>query len=229
MKVNAIVAAAGVSRRMGAEMPKQFLEVGGRPLLAWTLEALASCPLVEAMVVVAPPGEEASAQAIVGGSSVALPVWVVAGGTRRQDSVRAGLSAVGPEWEWVAVHDAARPFVAAADIEATCLLAREVGAAVLGTAVHDTVKEVDEDGFVVRTLDRSRLLLAQTPQVCRRADLERALARAEAQGLEATDEAALLEAVGQPVGVVLGSRRNFKITTPDDLAVAEAMFACRAG
>jgi 2-C-methyl-D-erythritol 4-phosphate cytidylyltransferase len=135
------------------------------------------------------------------------------------------LDAVDPGIEWIAVHDAARPLVTLTQIEAACFMAQEVGAAILAVPVRDTVKVVDEDGLIIRSQDRSRLYLAQTPQVCRKEDLRSAYKLAEDKGIRATDEAGLLEVLGVAVGVgvVEGSPSNFKITTQEDLKMAEAL------
>lgn len=223
MRVTAIIAAAGMGHRVDTERPKQFLNLKGRPLLAWSLAALGACPFVDELIVVAPPSEQGVTTGIVDEWAPPVRVKVVPGGARRQDSVRLGLAAVDTSKEWVAVHDAARPLVTPQEVEEVCLMAYEIGAAILASPIFDTVKKVDEDGFIVRTLDRDRLYLAQTPQVCRRADLEAAFNQAEALGKEVADEASLLEAMGQAVGVVSGSRRNLKVTTAEDLRLAEAL------
>jgi len=148
---------------------------------------------------------------------------VVPGGTSRQESVKAGLDAVDPRLEWIAVHDAARPLVTPAQIEAVCFLARKIGSAILAVPVWDTVKVVDEKGLIIRSRDRNRLYMAQTPQVCRKEDLRSAYRLAKDKGISATDEAGLLEIAGISVGVAESSPRNFKITTQEDLNMAEAL------
>ncbi len=202
MKISAIIVAAGAGIRFGASIPKQFFALGGRPILAWSLEAFDRSRLISELIVVAPPSDEGSAIEITRKWVHRVPVKVVPGGFTRQESVKSGLDAVDPGLEWVAVHDAARPFVTLTQIEAVCFMAREVGgAAILAVPVRDTVKVVDEGALVIRSQDRSRLYLAQTPQVCRKEDLQSAYKLAEDKGIKATDEAGLLEVSGVAVGV----------------------------
>jgi len=223
MRVSAIIAAAGIGVRFGAGQPKQLVPLGEKPILNWSLEALSRATMVRELVIVAPSvAMEATADLAAGFEGI-LPVRVVPGGPTRQDSVRIGLAAVDADLEWVAVHDAARPLVTVAEIESVCLMAQEIGAAILATPVVDTVKEADDSGLVVRTLDRTRLHLAQTPQVCRKKDLLAAYDLAATKGIRAGDEAGLLEALGIPVGIITGNRRNIKITLEDDLELARAL------
>ncbi|MCK4426739.1 MAG: 2-C-methyl-D-erythritol 4-phosphate cytidylyltransferase [Deltaproteobacteria bacterium] len=223
MKISAIIVAAGASIRFGARIPKQFIALGGRPVLAWSLEVFERSSLINEMIVVVPPSDEVSAIEITRKWVHRVPVKVIPGGATRQESVKSGLDAVDADLEWVAVHDAARPLVTLTQIEAVCFLAQEVGAAILAIPVQDTVKVVDEDGLIIRSQDRTRLYLAQTPQVCRKEDLRLAYKLAEVKGIKATDEAGLLEVSGVAVGVVEGSPGNFKITTQEDLKMAEAL------
>ncbi len=223
MKVSAIIAAAGSARRFGGEQPKQFVALGGRPVLAWSIQAFSISTFITEIVVVSPSMDEEKTMEVAEKWAGRKPLKIVPGGATRQESVKAGLDAVSHGCEWVAVHDAARPLVSQNLIEAVCLMAQEVGAAIPGVSVRDTVKEVYDDGLVLRTLDRSNLYLAQTPQVCRKSDLLSAYELAEEKDIKATDEAGLLEALGVPVGVVSSSPHNFKITTQDDLLLAEAL------
>ena len=154
-----------------------------------------------------------------------LEVRAVAGGSRRQDSVANGVAALPAAVEWVVVHDGARPFLPAGLLGACLEGARESGACIAAVPAADTVKRADGEGFSAETLPRGEVWLAQTPQVARRDLLERALKEAAASGREGTDEAALLEAAGVRVRLVLGARSNFKITSPEDLALAEAFLA----
>src|SRR5581483_6618105 len=205
-----IVVAAGRGERFGGD--KVWERLGGRPVVAWSLAALAGPP-VERVALVVAPARLAEARALA--RSVAVPCQVVPGGARRQDSVRNGLLALGP-CEWVAVHDAARPFATRELLERVWAAARASGAAVPGVPLVDTVKRVRE-GFVVETLPRAELWAVQTPQMFRGALLARAH-RAVAD--EATDDAALVERLGARVAVAEGAYNNVKITTPEDLALA---------
>lgn len=225
MHVSVIIAAGGRGRRLGAPVPKQLLLVGGRPILQRTVEAFLASERVEQVVVVAPPELVTDPPRYL-----RVPrVSVVAGGERRQDSVANGFDALPADTEVVLVHDAARPFVDAALIERTIAAAAETGAAIAALPASDTVKHAaagDDGGamgrFVERTLPREAIFLAQTPQGFRREVLRAAIALGRA-GAEGTDEAALAEKAGHRVRLVEGSRRNIKITTADDLVVAEAI------
>lgn len=223
MRVSAIIAAAGDGLRFGNAGPKQFTLLGDRPILAWSLAAMSDSPMIDELVLVSHRDHAKRMSEIASVYAVGKRVKIIQGGATRQVSVRAGLMAVDQEIKWVAVHDAARPFVTTALIEQVCLFAREVSAAIPAVPINDTVKEVSEGRFVTRTLDRARLFLAQTPQVCKRDDLIRAYEEADGIGFKATDEASLLELAGIDIGVVDGSPMNLKITTQDDLSLAMAL------
>jgi 2-C-methyl-D-erythritol 4-phosphate cytidylyltransferase len=220
VSVAAIIVAAGPGTRLGAGMPKGFVYLGGVPLFVRSLRALLSAPAIDQAVVVAPMDalEQATALLSAGGPYRLAP-QIVAGGTERQDSVRHGLAAVSHA-EFVAIHDAARPFVARETVEAAIDAARAHGAAIVAIPATDTVKVVDADRLIESTPPRTRVWLAQTPQVFR-TDLIRAAHAQDAGAAPATDDAALVERLGHRVQVVAGSADNRKITTPDDLAWAE--------
>lgn len=223
--VVAVVPAAGVGRRMGGAEPKQFLRLAGLPLLTRTLLALEAAPAIDRVVVVAPPGLEDETRArCIAPFGLAKVARVVAGGAQRQDSVAAGaMAAAELGATWLVVHDAARPLARPEIFAATLAAARECGAAIAALPCVDTVKQADHRGAIATTLDRGRLWLAQTPQVVRLALYTRALVEAQARGLAATDEAGLLEALGHEVRLAPGDRRNLKITTTEDLALAESL------
>ncbi len=221
--VSAIIAAAGSGTRLGRKTPKQFLNLEGRPVLAWSMEAFSSTRIINEIILVVPQDIEHETIGMLNVSKYPVPVSVVSGGPTRYDSVLNGLQATMPTCEMVAIHDAARPFVTTATIESVCLMAKEIGAAIVARPVHDTVKEVDASGLVVRTLQRETLVLAQTPQVCRKQDLLMAYEKAKEMGVKTTDEAGLLELMGLPVGIVEGSCKNFKITNEDDMRLARAL------
>jgi 2-C-methyl-D-erythritol 4-phosphate cytidylyltransferase len=212
-----IVAAAGMGSRLGREEAKALVPLAGRPLISWTLDALRSVPFVRTRVAV-PPGRENRFEAAIGGRA-----GIVAGGETRAASVRLAFESLAAEPEdFVCVHDAARPFVTAAETVSVLEAAERSGAAIAATPVVDTLKKVDGDR-IVSTVSRAGLFAAGTPQVFR-ADL---LARAFAEGGEDTDEAALVEALGATVSIVPVSRLGFKITTPQDLEMAEALIRSR--
>jgi 2-C-methyl-D-erythritol 4-phosphate cytidylyltransferase / 2-C-methyl-D-erythritol 2,4-cyclodiphosphate synthase len=211
MRVAAIIAAAGTGSRLGAGVPKQLLEIGGRTLLERSIDAFRSHPLVGDVIValspqVPPPGS------IEG-------IRIVAGGARRQDSVANAFDAVREDAEIVLVHDAARPFVRADVITRTIEAAAAHGAAIAAVAAVDTVKRVDAGKAIVETLPREQIYLAQTPQAFRRDVLARAIELGRS-GVEGTDEAALAERAGHRVQVVSGEEANVKITTASDLESA---------
>ncbi len=216
VRVHALVPAAGRSERFGGETPKQFLEIGGRPLLAWTIERLLAADC--ATIVVALP-EELSPDSATRLASDSRVSFVVGGATRQESVSRALAASVATAEEWVAVHDGARAALDPADFAAT-LAAAELGAgAILGRLATDTTKELNESGHVVRTLSRERLFRAETPQIFRRRLLEQALAAAARDGRLASDEAALVEQLGEgPIVAVSARHPNPKVTFPEDLA-----------
>jgi 2-C-methyl-D-erythritol 4-phosphate cytidylyltransferase len=215
----ALLLAAGTGERLGAGVPKALVPLGGRPLIAWSLAALARAETVQRVIVVG--DRKALAPALPAGT------MQVEGGPTRQASCALGLLAVPPESDVVLVHDAARPFAEPALFDAVARAAHAHGAALAAEPLADTLKQVVE-GRVVATIERAGLWRAQTPQAARRALLVEAHARARADGVLATDDVALVERLGHAVHVVPASALNRKITTADDLAWAEAWLRARA-
>jgi 2-C-methyl-D-erythritol 4-phosphate cytidylyltransferase len=205
--------AAGSGERLGAGRPKAFVDLAGRPILAWSLDALRAAGIAE-IVVALPPGEPAPA------GTVGVP-----GGVTRSESVRAALAAAPPGD--VVVHDAARPLVMPDAFTATLAALADADCAIAAAPVPDTIKEAGDDHLVAATLDRSRLWAIQTPQAFRRAALERALAAPDDVLAQATDDAWLVERTGGTVRVVESTPANFKVTTPHDLRIAELLLADR--
>jgi 2-C-methyl-D-erythritol 4-phosphate cytidylyltransferase len=227
--VAALVLAAGSGSRLGHPLPKAFVPLAGRPLVVHSLAAMAAVPEIDRVVAVVAPAELGRFRALdLAGIPAAKLAAPVRGGTERQDSVRAGLAALGGDVELVAVHDAARPLVRAEAVSRAIAVARETGAAILAAPVRDTIKRVEGDR-VVETPDRARLWAAQTPQVFRLALLREALAKADAEGFLATDDAQLVERLGAPVRVVPSDPGNLKITHAGDLRAAEAWLAGGCG
>ena len=224
-----VVPAAGRGARFGGEVPKQYLEVAGAPLLAHSLRALFAHPGVEGAVVGLAPGDTRW-QGWSDGSG--RPVIACTGGDTRAESVLAGLAAlpgdVRPDG-FVLVHDAARPNLRPADLAALLERGREdlVGA-ILATPVRDTLKRAGDDGGIDGTEPRERLWRALTPQLFRRLQLGRALEAAAAEGVEVTDEAMAMERQGARPLLVEGAQDNIKVTTPADLAYFEFLLARRA-
>jgi 2-C-methyl-D-erythritol 4-phosphate cytidylyltransferase len=225
-RIAAILPAAGFGTRMGAETPKQFLELDGVPLVIFTLRRLAACAAITDFFIATRPEEIASLEARVAQEKLGRPVRVVRGGDSRQESVANALAQVPAETEIVLVHDAVRPFVTREQLDRVIAEARTRGAAILGMPAIDTVKEVkraslpQDVALITATIPRERIVLAQTPQAFSCALLKEAFARAQQDGVIASDEAALVERLGRDVHVVLGSERNIKITRPSDMDLA---------
>ena len=202
---------------MQREIPKAIVPVAGRPILSWALDAFDPFAFA-GIVVIAPPDRLGDVTRILEGRARVVP-----GGRTRSESVRLGFEALSPEErDIIVVHDAARPLIAAQEVEAVLRVAEQTGAAIAAVPLVDTIKRVEE-GRILRTIDREGLYGAATPQAFR-ADL---LRRALDGRREATDEAALCEDLGIPVTVVPVSRLTFKITTPEDLQLAEAILRLR--
>jgi 2-C-methyl-D-erythritol 4-phosphate cytidylyltransferase/2-C-methyl-D-erythritol 2,4-cyclodiphosphate synthase len=220
MRVTAIIAAGGRGRRFGGDRPKQLLQIGGRPMLERSVAAFLAHPGVHEVVVALPKGLADDPPAYLRDTS--KPLQIVAGGARRRDSVANAFAVAAPASEIIVIHDAARPFASADLIARTIAAAVESGAALAAVQARDTVKEAgraEAGHYVRRTLVREEIYLAQTPQAFRRDVLREALAL----NADATDEAALAEQAGHTVRIVEGEATNIKITTPDDLAMAEAI------
>jgi 2-C-methyl-D-erythritol 4-phosphate cytidylyltransferase len=222
-KAIAILVAAGRGERMGAMRPKAFLPLGGEPMLLKSARPFEAAPSVGSIVAVVPAADVDAAQSLL--APLHKLVAVVAGGTRRQDSVLEGMRQAPAGFDGIVlVHDAARPFVDEALIEAVIGAATRAGAALPVLPLVDTIKRVRED-LVVETLDRAELGAAQTPQGFRMDLLARAYEQAFRDHVTLTDEAIAIERIGAAVAVVPGSPRNRKITTPEDLAWAEDLLA----
>jgi 2-C-methyl-D-erythritol 4-phosphate cytidylyltransferase len=219
----AIIPAAGSGVRMGGARPKQFLDIDGRPILAITLMSFELCKEVDAIIVVTPKADVNYCQKeIINKYNLTKVIKVIAGGDRRQDSVRCGLEATEGNYQWVLIHDGVRPIISKMDIEGIIVAAKTHRAVITGLPAKETVKEVDEEQKVVCTHDRRRMWLVQTPQLFRYQDIMEAHRKAIKEGWqEATDDSQLVERLGIPVKVIKGSERNIKVTTPNDLDLAK--------
>ena len=217
----AIIAAAGTGSRMASDRPKQFLQLAGTPIIFHTLKPFELCESIQEVIVVLPAEESAAFLALAGKQGLRKLARVVPGGATRADSVKRGLSAIrSATAEIVAVHDGVRPFVTVEEIDNTIAAATRHGAAILATPATDTIKLVEGDA-VVKTLERTNLRQALTPQCFRYELLRQAYEQADVNDPSLTDESALVERLGHKVTIVAGSARNIKITTPRDLLIAE--------
>ena len=224
----ALVPAAGRGLRMGGHVPKQFLALGGRPILAQSLRVLQASPVIHEIILAVPQAErQYCLDHFVATGEFSKVTKVVPGGAQRRDSVRHALAEVSEETDIVLVHDAVRPFLTEEMIRQVVAAAVEHGAAIIALPMRDTVKYVGAGGVIERTVDRGPLWLAQTPQAFRRAWLEEGHRKALLDGMHATDDAHLVELIGKPVVVVEGSGENIKVTRPEDLVIGEAILRSR--
>ncbi|MBN2033352.1 MAG: 2-C-methyl-D-erythritol 4-phosphate cytidylyltransferase [Deltaproteobacteria bacterium] len=222
MKTVAVIPAAGEGVRMGTGLAKQFMEMGGKPLLALTLDNIERCSAVESVFLVVPANRVMYCRKeIVDRYGLKKVREIVPGGKRRQDSVRLGLEAAQGDIDFVLIHDGVRPFIHPEFIAHIIRTALKYGAVIPVLPLKETVKEVGEDGRVVRSIERGSLRLVQTPQVFRYEDILSAHRRAAYENWqEMTDDARLMERMGIPITVVEGLEENIKITTPYDLELA---------
>ncbi|HEY6465228.1 MAG TPA: 2-C-methyl-D-erythritol 4-phosphate cytidylyltransferase [Candidatus Acidoferrales bacterium] len=225
-RVTAIVPAAGLGTRMGADQPKQFIEIDGMPLVMFTLRRLAACSAITDFILSTRAEEVVGLQYKVAKAGLGRPARVIHGGDSRQQSVANALAQVDPATEIVLVHDAVRPFVTAEQTARVIAEARLRGAAILAIPAIDTIKEVkraslpEDVALITATIPRERLVMAQTPQAFSFPLLREAFKKAQEDGVTGSDEAVLVERMGREVFAVLGSDRNLKITRPSDLELA---------
>lgn len=217
----AIIVAAGIGTRFGGDTPKQFVKLAGRPILSRSIEKFDLCDEIDSIIVVAASEFVEQTRELVEEAKFSKPVEIVAGGATRSRSTASGLSAVNGDDGVVLVHDAARPLVSVEDIRSVIEAAAKSGAACLASPVADTIKRV-ANGEIRETIDRSSLMSAQTPQGFRVELLRRAFATV-ADVDNATDECTLVESLGERVSIVTATSPNMKITTQDDVRIAEAL------
>jgi len=219
-----VLLAGGVGKRMGVPIPKQYIPLRGQPIATFSLETMSKMPEFGEVVVVCNPDYKDVFEA----ATCKLPITFALPGDERQDSVFNGLQAVSDKAALVAIHDSARPLVTPEEVLAVLGDAAEVGAAVLGVQCKATVKEATADGMVVKTLDRSKLWEMHTPQVIRPQLLKDGFAYVNKNKLEVTDDVSIIEHLGEPVRITKGSYENLKVTTPEDLLIAERLLDERA-
>ncbi|HUK57274.1 MAG TPA: 2-C-methyl-D-erythritol 4-phosphate cytidylyltransferase [Nitrospiria bacterium] len=227
-RVAAVIPAAGSGRRMGRSTPKQFLLLDGVPILVHTLKVFEASPLIHEVCLVVPQGHvEQCREELLEPYGLKKVTRTVSGGATRQDSVYRALSAISAEAVRVVVHDGVRPFLSPELLKRVIHASEKGQGAIAALQIKDTPKYVHEDGRVERTPDRTRMYLAQTPQVFPKNILIEAYSKAYVDGIVSTDDSSLVERLGYPVQVVEGTWDNIKITTMDDLALAEKIIRIR--
>jgi 2-C-methyl-D-erythritol 4-phosphate cytidylyltransferase len=217
--LTAIIVSAGSSRRTGFD--KLFVRIAGKPVIAATVWAFECAPSVSEIIVVARQDRHGEIKKIVTEESLKKVCAIIAGGERRQDSVRAGLDHLNPDAKYVAVHDAARPLITAEQIERVFEQCRIHGAAALAEPIRDTLKQADVDLMITGSVDRHRLYAMQTPQIFERALIEEAYRTVYVKNISVTDEVSAVQQLARNVVLVVNDDFNFKITYPRDLPLAE--------
>lgn len=225
--ISAIIVAAGKGRRMKTALPKQYLMLGGMTVLSRTLLSVDACPEIDDIRLVVPESDmKYCRETVLKPIQLRASVSLIAGGVSRQESVYNGLSALTHDDGIVLIHDGVRPFVGIDDIRRSIRAAQRHGTGIPGRPVSDTLKLADDQGNVIRTVDRSRLWRVQTPQAFACRLIKDAHERAKLDGFTGTDDASLLERLGMTVHLIPGSIFNIKITGPDDMEMAEALLSC---
>jgi len=228
----AIIVAAGIGQRMKSNMPKQFLALANQPILWYTLQPFIQCQDIDTIFIVVPKLyiEKCENEIIKPLRKVhnlfesdKLKMRCICGGERRQDSVYAGLQAMGDFADIVVIHDGVRPFVTPMQISQIINIARKKNAVIFGIKPRDTVKRIDPNNYIKQSVDRDSLILAQTPQAFSYALIKKAHELARHKGLRATDDAMLIELMGEKVHVAPGHPFNIKITTPEDLIFSKTI------
>ena len=226
--VSVIIPAAGGGTRMGKSINKQYLKVGKKSILTHTLMAFDQCPFVDEIIVVIAKNEEKLFRSTVRKEyRIKKPVKLVTGGRTRQESVYNAVKKVDERCTIIAVHDGARPAISTREIVKTIDGAKRYGCCVLGVPVKETVKKINEDGFIAETIERELLYNIRTPQAFRKDILVKAHENAIKKGIEGTDDSYLVEMDGGEVKIIKGSYNNIKSTTPEDLIYAQEILSHR--
>ena len=226
MSNTAVILAAGLGKRMQAGHNKQFIEICGQSVLTHTLTIFAQIPEIAKIVLVVRAGEEDTCRNMIPEIAESKTVLAI-GGKERQDSVHNGIRAITWECEYILIHDGARPLVTEEVIRRTLLAAQNSGAAICAVPVKDTIKQADSDGNVLATIPRESLWAVQTPQVFRADLIRRAYENAYVHNHYGTDDASLVEYLGEEIKIVTGDYENIKITTPEDIPTAEQILQKR--
>lgn len=223
--IPAIIVAAGKGIRMNDKLRKQFILLAGRPILAYSVLAFDACDLIDCIILVVPKKDiDYCWKDIVVPLNLCKKINLVSGGEKRQDSVYNGLMAVDKDAaEIVVIHDGVRPFVSHEQIAACITGAKDYGACILAIHADDTLKQVDRSGFICNTLERDDILLAQTPQAFQYDLIIKAHENARREGFTGTDDASLVERLGENIKIIYGSKQNIKITNREDLVFATAL------
>lgn len=221
--VSAIIVAAGQSRRMGGDTSKQFILIDGVPVIVRTLKAFEIAERIREVVIAARQEDIPQMYALIQDYEITKVKQIITGGETRQESVFRAIAQVDENADFLAIHDGTRPLIRPQEIDLAVSAAVEHGAAALGVPVKDTVKQVDADGKIVDTPERSTLWAVQTPQVFSRALYLRAAEQAGEAAAQLTDDCQLIERTGAPVYLVRGAYANLKITTPEDVFAAEGI------
>jgi 2-C-methyl-D-erythritol 4-phosphate cytidylyltransferase len=226
-RVAAVIVGAGQGTRMGTKAKKQYMMLGNRPVLAHTLLAFEKCDAIEEIFLVVPRGDDPLCKKeIMDPLRPNKPIHLVSGGVTRQESVYNGLKAIDGRFGLVAIHDGVRPLVKIDQIAECVRVAKEYGSCILAIAAKDTIKTVDDDDRVIVTMKRHMIRMAQTPQVFHYNLILRAHEAAQKEACVGTDDAELVELCGEVVKVIPGDPYNIKITTPEDLKLAEVLLEC---
>ena len=227
MKVSAIIVAAGSSTRMGKTISKQLIKLNGTEVIVHTLKAFQHSESIDEIIVVCKEQDMDIIKFLAEQNSITKVTGFTCGGATRQESVKNGVAFVNSSTEYIAIHDGARPLISPKDIDNVVNNAAIYNSSALGVFVKDTIKVVDKNGFITSTPDRSSLVAIYTPQVFKFNLYKQAMNQAEKEGKDYTDDCQLVEALGEKVYVTCGSATNIKLTTPEDIIIAESFLKNR--
>ena len=227
MKASAIIVAAGSSTRMGKSISKQLIKINDTEVIVHTLRAFQSSETIDEIIVVCREQDKEIIKSLAEKHSITKITGFTVGGATRQESVKNGVALVKPSAEYIAIHDGARPLISPQDIDNVVNNAVKYKNSALGVFVKDTIKVVDENGFIISTPNRSSLIAIYTPQVFKLDVYTQAMQKAEQDGKDYTDDCQLVEAMGEKVYVTNGNATNIKLTTPEDIIIAESFLSRR--